>query len=107
MSLSANATPPVATDTTLTGEILTVGGGLYPAQGAYAHTAGTTTSTVTKTFTSNGTDSLPVTLAQAGLRNASAGGGTLGVKELLSSTATLTTAGDALTVTYTPTSSAT
>jgi hypothetical protein len=106
MSLSANASAPAGSDTTLTGEITTGGGGLYPAQGTYAHTNGTTTSTVSKTFTTNGSDSLPVTIAQIGLRNAGAAGGTLGVKELLSATATLTTSGDALTVTYTLTSSA-
>lgn len=106
MSLSANASAPAGSDTTLTGEILTAGGGLYPGQGTYAHTNGTTTSTLTKTFTANGSDSLPVTIAQIGMRNASAGGGTLGVKELLSATATLSVSGDALTVTYTANSSA-
>lgn len=101
VSVTANTTAPVASDTTLTGEITTAGGGLYPKQGTYAHTTSASTATLTTTFTTNGTDSLPVTLGQVGVRNASAAGGTLGTKTLLSSTATLSTSGDAVTITHT------
>lgn len=101
LSLSANSSSPAASDTTLTGEITTASGGLYPAQATYAHTTSASTATLTKTFTANGSDSLPVTIAQVGVRNASAAGGTLGTKTLLSSTATLSASGDALTLTMT------
>ncbi len=56
IGLSNSATPPSATDTSLSGELL-VGGapGLQRAQGAYAHTAGTNQTTITNTFTFTGT----------------------------------------------------
>jgi hypothetical protein len=101
VSLSANTTAPVATDTTLTGEITTAGGGLVPKQATFGHTSGTPTASLTVTFTANGSDSLPVTVAQVGARNAAAAGGTLGSKTLLSATATLSSSGDALTITWT------
>jgi hypothetical protein len=103
LSLTANTTTPVATDTTMTGEITTGGAGLTPAQGAYAHTSSTNNATLTKQFTTNGTDSLPVVIGQVGIRNASAGGGTLGYKTLLTTTATLSAIGDQLTITETVT----
>lgn len=101
IGLTANSTAPAATDTTLTGQITTAGGGLVAAQATYAHTAGTATATLSKTFTANGSDTLPVTIAKVGVRNASGTGGTLGTETLLSSTATLSASGDALTVTMT------
>ena len=64
MGLTATATPAVDGDTTLTGEITTAGGGLIRQLATYAHTASGTTTTLTKTFTCNGSDSLPVTVAQ-------------------------------------------
>ena len=100
-SVTANATAPAAADTTLTGEITTAGGGLYPKQATFAHTSSASTATLTTTFTANGTDVLPVTLAQVGYRNASAAGGTLGTKTVLSSTATISSSGDAITITST------
>lgn len=100
IALTANSTSPVAGDTTLTGEITTVGGGLLRAQATFAHTAGTNTSTLTKTFTANGSDSLPVTLAKIGVFNASSSG-TMGYEDLLNATATLNVSGDNVTVTYT------
>lgn len=102
MALTASATAPAATDTTLTGEIATAGGGLIRAQCTYAHTAGTNTSTLTKTFTANGTDVLPVTIAQIGIFNASSAG-TLAYHTALGSTATLSISGDSLTATWTDT----
>lgn len=106
MGLSASTTDPVAGDTSLTGEITTSGGGLAPGAVTYAHTNGTGTFTASRTATANGSDSLPVTIAQICLRTASGGGGTMRVREKLSSTATLASSGDALTVTYTLTGSA-
>lgn len=102
IGLTANATAPAATDTTLTAEIATAGGGLIRAQAAYAHTNGTNTATLTKTFTANGSDALPVTVAKIAAFNASTSG-TMGLETLLSATATLSAVGDALTVTDTVT----
>ncbi len=67
MAQTATATAAVDGDTTLTGEIATAGGGLIRALATYAHTAAATTTTLTKTFTANGSDSLPVTVAQIGI----------------------------------------
>jgi len=102
IALTANSTTPATSDTTLTGEITTAGGGLIRALGTYAHTAGTSTYTITKTFTVNGSDSLPVTVAKVGLLTASSSG-TLVFSTLLSSTATLSASGDTLTITQTVT----
>lgn len=67
MGLTATATAPSDGDTTLTGEITTVGGGLIRQLATYAHTPAATTTTLIKTFTCNGTDALPVTIAQIGI----------------------------------------
>ena len=55
---------------------------------------------MTKTFTANGSDSLPVTIGKVGVFNA-ASGGTMPWSSLLSPTATISASGDALTVTET------
>lgn len=102
MALTANSTAPAATDTTLTGEIATAGGGLLRTTATYAHTGGTNTYTLSKTFTANGSDSLPVTIAKIGVFDA-ASVGNLVYETLLSATATLSTSGDQLTVTDTVT----
>lgn len=67
MGLTATATAAVDGDTVLTGEITTAGGGLIRALATYAHTPAGTTTTLTKTFTANGSDALPVTVAQVGV----------------------------------------
>lgn len=100
IALTANSTSPAAGNTTLASEIATGGGGLVRAQATYAHTNGQATYTLTKTFTANGSDSLPVTVAKVGIFNAGSSG-TLAWETLLSSTATLSASGDALTVTQT------
>ena len=69
IGLTATATAPSASDTSLTGQITTASGGLVAASATYAHTSGT--------------------------------GGTFHSRTLLSSTATLSASGDALTVTWT------
>lgn len=102
IAVSANATAPSAANTTLPGEITTGGGGLVRAQATFAHTNGTNTSTLTKTFTANGSDSLPVTIAKIGVFNASSSG-TLGYETLLNATATLTISGDNVAITETVT----
>lgn len=102
IALTANSTAPSAASTTLTGEIVTAGGGLLRALATYAHTAGTNTYTLSNTFTANGSDALPVTIAKIGILNA-ASGGTLVFETLLSTTATLSASGDQLTITETVT----
>lgn len=100
MAVSANATAPSAVNTTLPGEITTAGGGLVRAQATYAHTTGVASYTLTKTFTANGSDTLPVTLAKIGIFNASSSG-TLVFETLLNATATLSASGDNTTITET------
>jgi hypothetical protein len=100
LALTANVTAPGAGDTTLTAEIATGGGGLIRAVATYAHTGGTATYTLTKTFTANGSDSLPVTIGKVGVFNASSSG-TMAWSSLLSPTATISASGDALTITET------
>lgn len=102
LALTANNTSPAAGDTSLTGEIATAGGGLIRATATYAHTTGASTYTLTKTFTANGSDSLPVTVQKVGVFNASSGGA-MPWSSLLSPTATFSASGDntAITVTVT------
>lgn len=102
IALTANSGSPAAGDTTLTGEIATGGGGLIRAVATYAHTASTSTYTLTKIFTANGSDSLPVTVAKIGVFTASSSG-TMVLETLLTATATLTASGDSTTVTDTVT----
>lgn len=99
MALTANATAASASDTTLTAEIATAGGGLIRKAFTYAHTTGTTTWTATATFTANGSDSLPVTVNKIALFNASSAG-VMGF-EFVVTAATFTASGDAVTYTYT------
>jgi hypothetical protein len=100
MALTANATAPSAGDTTLTAEIATGGGGLIRKQATYAHTGGAATYTLTATFTANGSDSLPVTVAKVGIFNASSSGA-MPWSTLLSPTAVFSGVGDATTITQT------
>ena len=104
IGLTANATTPALTDTTLaTGggaEIAT--GGLARGLGTYAHSAGASTYTITRVFTTTGSDSLPVTVAKVGLFTA-ASAGTMVFETALSPTATLSASGDTLTITQTVT----
>lgn len=100
-ALSANTGSGFAGgDTTLAGEIATGGGGLIRGGMTYAHTTGTNTSTLTKTWTANGSDVVPVVIASWAAFNASSVG-TLGYEDPLNATATITISGDSLTVTFT------
>jgi hypothetical protein len=70
IALTENSTAPAASDTALTGELTTEG--FARAQAAYAHTAGASTFTLTKTFTmSSGTSR---TIQKGAVFNASSGG---------------------------------
>jgi hypothetical protein len=101
-ALTANVTAPSASDTTLTGEITTGGGGLIRKTGTYAHTGGTATYTMTTVFTANGSDALPVTIGKRGVFDA-ASVGNMVFETLVSPTATLSASGDQLTLTDTVT----
>jgi len=102
MALTANATAASATDTTLTAEITTAGGGLIKKLATYAHTTGAASYSLAATFTANGSDSLPVTIAKIGIFNSLvASTGRMQFETLLSTTATLSAIGDQLTVTDT------
>lgn len=66
MALTATGTAPALGDTTLGGEITTVGGGLARKLGIYTHTTGAAGYTMTWTYTANGSDTLPVAVAKTG-----------------------------------------
>lgn len=101
MGLTANASAVGAGDTTLPGEITTGGGGLIRKLGTLAHTASASTGTVAATFTANGSDSLPVTIAKMGISPSILSTVFNLLQTLLNATATLTISGDQLTVTDT------
>lgn len=102
MGLTATNTAFSAGDTSLAGEITTGGGGLIRKICPYAHTTGTTTTTLTPVFTANGSDSLPVTIAAVGTMNALTGSAcVLAYHTVLGTTATLSASGDNLTITQT------
>lgn len=82
IGLTANTSTPVATDTTLAGEVSS--GSLSRAQAAYSHTTGVASYTLVKTFTSDQT----IVVAKVGVFNA-ATGGTMVFESLLSATASL------------------
>ena len=82
IALTADVTAPNAASTTLTGEL--TGGTMGRAQATYAHTNGTASYTLTRSFTSDRT----VTVAKMGIFTASTGG-TLAFESLLDSTAAL------------------
>lgn len=92
IALSNDSTAPSASDTSLTGEISA--NGLGRTQGAYAHTTGTNTTTISNTFTATGSQSCQ----KAALFNASSSG-------VMNHEATFTQrsliSGDTLAVTYT------
>jgi hypothetical protein len=101
VGLTANTTAVSATDTTLTGEITTVGGGLIRKIAPIGHTAAASTWTATPVFTANGSDTLPVTVGKAGYSISITSGFENCYHTLVSPTATLSASGDALTLTWT------
>lgn len=99
IALTGNTTAPAAADTVLTGEYVATGGGLDRALATYAHTAGTTSYTLTKTFTMNSSDGTSATPAKIGVFNA-ATAGTLFLETAIPTPPTLVP-GDQLTITET------
>lgn len=105
MALTTDAAAAVATDTTLPTEYTVAGGGLIRKLATYAHTTAATTYSLAATFTVNGSDTgLPKTIAKIGIFNTLPGAtGRMQFETLLSTTATVSAIGDALTVTDTVT----
>jgi hypothetical protein len=104
MALTATATTAVDGDTVLTGEITTASGGLIRSLATYAHTAAGTTTTLVKTFTCNGSDSLPITVAQIGVfQGVVVATSRMIFRTVLNATATYSLSGDASTITETVT----
>lgn len=104
MGLSATASE-LASHTTLSGEITTASGGLIRKICPVAHSAGASTGTLTPVFTANGSDTLPVTIAQVMVGASIVAATALGnrFEKSLGTTATLSLSGDQLTVTLTVT----
>lgn len=101
MGLTANSTNPAATDVTLAGEITTSGGGLIRKICTYAHTASAASFTLSATFTANGSDSLPVTVAKIGMSQSITSGVRNQFQTLLNATATFSLVGDQMVATDT------
>lgn len=107
--VSTTNTASVATDTTMAGELATAGGAVVRKICPIAHSAGTTTTTLTPVWTMNATDATagPFTIYRVGffpganVTNAAK----MSFETLLSASATLTASGDQLTVTETVTGS--
>lgn len=92
IALSNDTLTETSASTTLSSEITT--NGLGRAQGTYAHTAGTNTTTITKTFTASGTQSAQ----KAALFTASSSGT---MNHALAFTQRNLSSGDTLAVTFT------
>lgn len=100
----------LSNDGSTVSELWFSGGGLRRRAAAYAHTGGTSTYTVQFTFTANGSDTLPQTIAKMGIFanyvNATvttSNSGILLFNTNLSSTATLSAVGDNVQITDTVT----
>lgn len=95
IAMTESSVAPADGDTTLSGEL--TDSGLARAQGVYAHVAGATTYTITKTFTSG--TATARTPAKAGMFNASSSGSM--VFETLITNPPALQLGDAITCTWT------
>jgi len=69
IALTTNSTAPSVTDTALTGELNNVGGGLNRAKATYAHTVGTSSYTLSNTWTANSNDGASNTIQKIGVFN--------------------------------------
>lgn len=89
---------PSATDTTLSGEITTAGGGLVAKLATVAHVAGTSTATLTTVHVANGSDSLPAVVTGIGVTGSLvAAKGPLLYETAYGSSATAASSGDQVT----------
>lgn len=100
LALTANNTAESSASSSLAEEITTAGGGLIRKKSTYAHTTGTSTATLSATFTANGTDALPVTVNKFGGFNKATSGGTMGLETKITAT-TFNASGDNVTLTDT------
>jgi hypothetical protein len=110
MGITTNATAFNAADTTLASELWFSGGGLRRRLASWAHTNGTSTYTVSNTFTANGSDTLPQAIAKIGIFQhfvnttvSTSNSGVMLFETVLSSTATLSASGDNVAITDTVT----
>jgi hypothetical protein len=116
MGISVATRVFTAADTVLTNDGTTVselwfsGGGLRRRLASWAHTNGTATYTVANTFTANGSDTLPQTIAKIGIFQhfvnttvTTSNSGIILFQTLLSATATLSASGDNVQITDTVT----
>lgn len=69
IALSTNSTAPAATDTSLAGELNNVGGGLNRARVTYSHTIGSSSYSLTNTWTANSSDGASNTIQKMGVLN--------------------------------------
>lgn len=95
-------------DGTTVSELWFTGGGLRRRLASWAHTNGTATYTLSNTFTANGSDTLPQTIAKIGVFQhyvnatvTTSNSGILLFQTLLSATATLSASGDNVQITDT------
>ncbi|MCW2900921.1 MAG: hypothetical protein JWO67_3186 [Streptosporangiaceae bacterium] len=106
MAITTNNTAPAATDTALASEWNVASGGLNRQVCTYAHTLGASSYTLTATFTANSTDvasgPLPGSFNKmATFDSATSATGVMLHESSLPSPATLSAAGDAVTITQT------
>lgn len=110
MGITTDATAFAATDTTLATELWFSGGGLRRRLASWSHTNGTSTYQLANTYTANGSDTLPKTIAKIGIFqhfvNATVTASNSGImlfETVLSASATLSATGDNVAITDTVT----
>lgn len=110
MAISINATAPSTATTNLPSELWFSGGGMRRRLASWAHTTGNNPYTVANTFTGNGSDTYPQTIAKIGMFQnfvnttvTTANSGGCLFETLLSATATLSASGDNVAITDTVT----
>jgi hypothetical protein len=105
MGITTDSAAANLTDTTLPSEVVAAGSGCLRKMATYAHTTGvgSTSYTMTSTYTYNSTDATfgSRTLAKIGLFNSLLIGGIMQFETLMNASATLVILGDAVTVTQT------
>lgn len=101
IALSTNSTAPAATDTTLAGELNNTSGGLNRAKATYSHTVGTSSYSLTNTWTANSNDGASNVINKIGVFNSAlAGDGVMIFESAVTSPPTLVS-GDTIQVTET------
>ena len=103
VGLSTSTVAPTTSSTTMTGEYTTAGGGLIRQIAPITHSAGAATVVATPVYTANSNDSgnLPITIALAGASQSLLSTYANSYQTQVSPTATLSSVGDQLTLTWT------